>query len=66
VDIAAIFGRGDQNSYEEYFVDGIDILATQFEKARWLIVDKCPLSGYEFEISKARIDKNTFYGIPID
>lgn len=64
--IAAIFGCGDQIGYEEYFVDGIGILAKQFEKAGGLIVGKWPVLGYEFEISKARIDKNTFYGLPID
>ena len=64
--VAAFFGCGDQLGYGEWFVDGIGIIALQFEKAGGTIIGKWPIHGYQFEASKAQMDEHYFYGLPID
>tara|TARA_B110000046_G_scaffold173759_1_gene196721 strand:+ start:70015 stop:70569 length:555 start_codon:yes stop_codon:yes gene_type:complete len=64
--VAAFFGCGDQFGYGEWFVDGIGIVAQQFEKAGGKLIGKWSTEGYEFEASKALIDEHTFYGLAID
>ena len=63
----AIYGLGDQYGYGEYFIDGVGILAVEIIKNGGKIIGKWPISGYEYEISKAEIEgKNLFYGLAID
>lgn len=63
----AIFGLGDQESYAEFFVDGVGILADVILKNGGNIIGKWSTEDYEFEISKAQIaDTDMFYGLALD
>ena len=62
----AIFGLGDQYSYEDYFVDGIGILASEVIKNEGKIIGHWPTEGYEFVESKALFNKDLFYGLALD
>ena len=62
----AIFGLGDQYSYEDYFVDGIGILAREVIRNEGEIIGYWPTNGYEFEESKALFNKDLFYGLALD
>ena len=62
----AIFGLGDQYSYEDYFVDGIGILANVVLENDGEIVGYWPTDGYEFEESKALYNDSLFYGLALD
>ena len=61
-----IIGLGDQDGYPEYFVDGIGILAKVVIKNGGVVFGHWSTEGYDYEKSKAEIDKNTFYGLAID
>ena len=63
----AIFGLGDQVGYDEWFCDGVGILADIVEKNGGTVIGNWPTDGYEFESSKAVMNtNNTFYGLCID
>lgn len=62
----AIFGLGDQVGYSEYFVDGIGILAEVVLKNGGEIIGHCPNEGYDFSESKALMNDETLYGLPLD
>lgn len=62
----AIFGLGDQYSYEDYFVDGIGILAKEILKNDGEVVGPWPTETYEFEESKAVLSEGIFYGLALD
>ena len=62
----AIFGLGDQYSYEDYFVDGIGILASEVIRNEGKIIGHWPTEGYEFVESKALFNKDLFYGLALD
>tara|TARA_B100000780_G_scaffold243840_1_gene187216 strand:- start:1 stop:549 length:549 start_codon:yes stop_codon:yes gene_type:complete len=62
----AIFGLGDQYSYEDYFVDGIGILAKEVIRNEGKIIGNWPTEGYEFVESKALLNKDLFYGLALD
>jgi len=63
----AVFGLGDQIGYDEWFCDGIGILAEVVEKNGGKVIGNWPTDGYEFESSKAVMNtNNTFYGLCID
>lgn len=62
----AIFGLGDQYSYEDYFVDGIGILADQVLRNDGKIIGYWSTEGYEFVESKALFNKDLFYGLALD
>ena len=64
--LVAIYGLGDQWGYDEYFVDGIGIIAKEIIKNNGKIIGEWPTNGYEFEKSKALKDKNTFFGLALD
>jgi flavodoxin I len=64
--IVAIFGLGDQIGYDEYFVDGIGILAQVVIKNGGKLIGNCSTDGYDFMQSKAEKSKGVFYGLPID
>ena len=62
----AIFGLGDQIGYDEYFVDGIGILAEVVLENGGEIIGNWPRKNYSFAASKALVNKDYFYGLPID
>jgi len=64
--LVAIYGLGDQLGYDEYFVDGIGIIAKEIIKNNGKIIGEWPTKDYEFEKSKALKDKNTFFGLALD
>ena len=63
----AIFGLGDQLGYEEWFCDGIGILAEVIIKNGGQVIGFTEKDdSYEFEDSKALVDDDTLYGLAID
>ena len=62
----AIFGLGDQYGYEDYFIDGVGILAKEVIKNHGELVGYWPIEGYEFEESKAQFNDELFYGLALD
>ena len=62
----AIFGLGDQIGYDEYFVDGIGILAEVVLENGGKIIGNWPRDNYSFAASKALVNKDYFHGLPID
>jgi flavodoxin I len=61
----ALFGLGNQNEYPENFGDAVGILAELVQKRGANVVGKTSPEGYNFESSKALIDKN-FVGLILD
>ena len=64
--LVAIYGLGDQWGYEDYFVDGIGMIANEVIKNNGKLIGEWPTQGYEFEKSKALKDKDTFFGLALD
>ena len=64
--LVAIYGLGDQWGYEDYFVDGIGMIANEVIKNNGKLIGEWPTHGYEFEKSKALKDKDTFFGLALD
>ena len=64
--IVAIFGLGDQIGYEEYFIDGVGILAESVLKNGGTLIGNWPSVGYQHLASKALKDDHTFYGLALD
>lgn len=62
----AIFGLGDQIGYDEYFVDGIGILAKVILENGGKVIGNWPTEDYSFTESKALVNEGYFYGLPID
>ena len=62
----ALFGLGDQVGYAEWFCDGIGILAEVIIKNGGKIIGNWSREGYEYEGSKAVLNEDLFYGLPID
>ena len=63
----AIFGLGDQIGYDEWFCDGIGILAEVVEKNGGKVIGHTEKDdSFDFETSKALKDKNTFWGLALD
>jgi flavodoxin I len=62
----AIFGLGDQIGYDEYFVDGIGILAKVVIENGGRVIGNWTTDNYSFAESKALINKDYFYGLPLD
>lgn len=62
----AIFGLGDQLSYEEYFIDGVGMLAEVVLENGGKIIGYWPTEDYSFSESKALLDDDTFYGLALD
>ena len=56
----AIFGLGDQYGYEDYFIDGVGILAKEVIKNGGNLVGYWSTEGYEFEESKAQFNDDLF------
>ena len=64
----AIFGLGDQLGYEEWFCDGIGILAEVIIKNGGKVIGYTEKdNSYDLEETpKSLVDDNTFYGLCID
>lgn len=63
----AVFGLGDQIGYDEWFCDGVGILAKVVEENGGKIIGLTEKDdSYEFEASKALKDENTFWGLCLD
>ena len=61
----ALFGLGDQVNYPDNFVDGLGILAEEFEKTGAILVGYTSAEGYTFNRSKALRD-DQWCGLVID
>ena len=63
----AVFGLGDQIGYDEWFCDGVGILAQVVQHNGGKIIGNWSTDNYEFEASKAVMNTlNTFYGLCLD
>ena len=62
----AIFGLGDQYGYDDYFIDGVGILAQVVLQNGAELIGSWPVEGYDFSESKALLDEGTFYGLALD
>ena len=64
----AIFGLGDQLGYDEWFCDGIGILAEVILKNGGKVIGYTKKDDtYDFDtLPKSLVDENTFYGLCID
>jgi flavodoxin I len=64
----AVFGLGDQWGYDEWFCDGVGILAKVVESNGGTVIGKWARDdSYDFETNpKVLIDENTFWGLPLD
>lgn len=62
----AIYGLGDQLGYDEYFIDGVGMLAEVVLKNGGRIIGHWPADNYNFSESKALLDEHTFYGLALD
>jgi flavodoxin I len=65
--VIALLGLGDQIGYEEWFCDGIGILAEVIIENGGKVIGYTEKDdSYEFEDSKALVDDDTLYGLAID
>ena len=62
----AIYGLGDQLSYDEYFIDGVGMLAEVVLENGGVIIGHWPTENYVFSESKALLNEDTFYGLALD
>ncbi|MCF8338848.1 MAG: flavodoxin [Bacteroidales bacterium] len=61
----AIFGLGNQILYPEHFVDAMQILKKESEKAGAKVIGYWPTEGYDFTDSEAVVD-DKFVGLALD
>ncbi len=61
----AIFGLGDQVTYDLHFVDAMGILARRIMKKNANIVGQVDTEGYDFRDSEAIFD-DKFIGLPVN
>ena len=63
----AVFGLGDQLGYEEWFCDGVGILAKVVSDNGGNVIGLTDKDdSYDFESSKAVFDENTLWGLCLD
>lgn len=62
----ALFGCGDQEDYGEYFCDAIGIIYNILKKNKANIIGKWSTQEYNFECSKALLNKDYFLGLLLD
>ena len=63
----AIFGLGDQIGYDEWFCDGVGILAEVVEKNGGKVIGHTKKDdSFDFETSKALKSENIFWGLCLD
>lgn len=64
--LVGIFGCGDQEDYGEYFCDAIGIIHNIIKNNNAIIIGNWPNINYDFESSKALLNKDYFFGLAID
>ncbi|WP_163835148.1 flavodoxin [Spartinivicinus ruber] len=65
--IIALFGLGDQFGYADYFLDAMGALHELITLQGGITVSEWPVSGYDFEASKALTeDGEHFVGLALD
>ena len=62
----ALFGLGDQWGYDEWFIDGVGILAEVLLENGAELICPWPTEGYEFQKSRALKNEGEFYGLALD
>ncbi len=63
----ALYGLGDQVGYPEWFLDAMGYLHDQVKAKGATIVGHWPITGYEFEDSKALTEDNKYFvGLALD
>lgn len=62
----AIFGLGDQWGYDEWFIDGVGILAEVLIQNGAKMIAPWPTEGYDYTASKALNAEGDFYGLALD
>lgn len=62
----ALFGLGDQEGYDEYFIDGVGIIGEVVINNGGELFGKWSTAGYEYTSSKAEKEKGCFLGLAID
>ncbi len=63
----AVFGLGDQIGYDEWFCDGVGILAKVVKDNGGTVIGFTKKDdSFEFESSKALKDEDTFWGLCLD
>lgn len=62
----ALFGCGDQEDYGEYFCDALGIIYEVIKKNNANIIGKWSTKEYNFENSKALLNKEYFMGLVLD
>ena len=62
----ALFGLGDQWGYDEWFIDGVGILAEALIANGAELVCPWPTKGYDFQKSRALKNAGEFYGLALD
>jgi len=64
--IIALYGLGDQLGYDDYFVDGIGMLAEVILENGGKIIGNWPAEEYDFSASKGLKNDTSFYGLALD
>ncbi|WP_422667221.1 flavodoxin FldA [Buchnera aphidicola] len=64
--IISLFGCGDQEDYNEYFCDALGIIYNIIKKNKGNIIGKWPINDYNFDSSKALLNKDYFVGLILD
>ena len=62
----ALFGLGDQWGYDEWFIDGVGILAEALLNRGATLIGAWPTDGYDFQKSRALKNECEFYGLALD
>ena len=62
----ALFGLGDQWGYDEWFIDGVGILAEVLLENGAELICPWPTEGYDFQKSRALKNEGEFYGLALD
>ncbi len=62
----ALFGLGDQWGYDEWFIDGVGILAEALLDRGATLIGAWPTEGYDFQKSRALKNDNEFHGLALD
>lgn len=63
--VVAMFGLGDQITYNHHFVDALGIVGEKIMKKGGKVIGHVPTTGYDFTDSMAVID-NKFIGLPVN
>lgn len=61
----ALFGLGDENTYQNSFVDAMGIVYERLKEKNVNIVGQVPVSGYTFKSSRAVVD-GELVGLAVD